>query len=129
MKNEKNKTHITAEEHFSVNSGFKGRVSAEYADIKISVMDFRDIQDEEADDKTVFSLYSAFFSAGRMKKEGLLKEMSSPSDWYAGSETYSEISDYSEDTYLKRNGNWVLKLNASDYFLHMLKQMKKMISV
>ena len=91
------------EENYSSFSGFEGRMITEYRNIKIFLLDFRG--DSQEENKKVFSFYSPYFSIGRIKKQGLLKEMANPSYWYAGSDTYSDVCGIFEDLTFNKNGD------------------------
>ena len=78
----------------------EGRILAGFQRYRISCLDFRGGEDE----KTVFSFYSPFFIAGRVKTEGLIKEMENPSYWLPGSDIYYDDPDITDDISLDFNG-------------------------
>ena len=116
----KQKLFLKAEAHYSSISGFSEKITAEFSGLKFSVLDFRSDPFNKKEAKTVINIYSPVFSAGRIKKKGLYKELDNPSYWYAGSETYTDKPDLTEDTSFKRNGHWGLILrpvNGSLFFI------------
>ena len=116
----KQKLFLKAEAHYSSISGFSEKITAEFSSLKFSVLDFRRDPFNKREDKTVVNIYSPVFSAGRVKKKGLYKELENPSYWYAGSETYTDKPDIAEDSSFNRNGHWgvILRpLNESLFFI------------
>ncbi len=99
------------EENYSNITGYSGKISCDYMKYRITVMDFRDDPSGKKEDKTVYSFYSPVISAGRFRKKGLYREITNPSSWYAGSETYTDFSELAEDCTLNRNGKWGIILS------------------
>ena len=89
--------------------GFLNKISIGDRHYSAVILDF------EKDDKTVFSIYTPYAAAGRIKTAGLLREIKNPAGQYPGSSLFREKTGIIPDRSLNHTGSSGMVITAGNW--------------
>lgn len=101
---------ISVKTVYDSEKGFSDRMAAGNRQYRVVLLNFRE------NEKTVFSIYTPYSAAGRIKTQGLLKEIKNPAAHYPGAAVFMEKTRIIPDTSFAENGNTGIKLDAGNLF-------------